>query len=165
MRRYALTAMTALLATVGIHASAGTSAASKEGVWRSPSYAPKPFHTNDARMRVRFTTTGRARPGFEYFVVYSIYGPDSVSDKCASLGFSDEKKHVVRKQTILGAAGRTYTVVFKPGSTSLHLRPRQWLLPRPGLCRNHISVNEINPSKKTSRLLGATIAFRVIRAS
>jgi hypothetical protein len=160
MRRYTLTAVIALLATVGL-SGAGTSAISKEGV-SSSSYAPKPFYNDITRLRIRFTTTGRARPGFEYLAIYSIHGPGSLSEKCASFGLSDEKNDVVREQTILGAAGRSYTVIFKPARFSSDFPVVHGFCPGRAFVE-FTSASIAHPSKKTSRLL-ATLTFRVRKA-
>lgn len=114
------------------------------------SYTPKPFTAGLSRMSVRFTTTGRARPGYYYDVYLFI---DARDDRgCVSLGVSDRAD----SDRILGAPNQTYTVLLMGIK-----RP-----PGP-FCHGHAEVTvvstSITPSSKRTRVL-RTISFRVLRA-
>jgi hypothetical protein len=113
------------------------------------SYAPKPLTADLSRMRVRFTTTGRARPGY-YYDVYLFINPRD-DRGCVSLGVSDR----TGTDRILGAPDHTYTV-----SLSGVKRP-------PGdFCDGRAEVTvvsrSIDPSSKRTRILRA-ISLRVLR--
>jgi hypothetical protein len=87
---------------------------SAEGV-SSLSYAPKPFYDDLSGMRVRFTTTGRARPGWQYVVSLIILGPDAQPEnRCTSVLISSLPTDVIRPfHRVLGGTGKTNTVVFR----------------------------------------------------
>ena len=110
-----------LAAVVSVPASGSPergSTVAKEGV-SSLSYAPKPFYDDLSRMRVRFTTTGRAGPGRHYIVSLLIVGPDAfggASNGCAYLASSKGLPRGVRPVRILGAPGRTYVVWLHAGA-------------------------------------------------
>jgi len=61
-------------------------------------------------MRVRFTTTGRAQSGWEYYVYLTIERPKSKKTHCAYKAASWLPTMVRRVQHISGVAGKTYTV-------------------------------------------------------
>ena len=61
-------------------------------------------------MRVRFTTTGRAQPGWEYYVYLVIRQPKAKKLKCANTAASWVPSMVRRVQHISGIAGGNYTV-------------------------------------------------------
>jgi hypothetical protein len=149
-----------VLSTPVSGASSRQSRDSREGV-SSLSYAPKPVYDDLRRMRVRFTTTGRAGPGREYLVSLFIEGPDAAAGMRASTcdnyidsyfpGNSTVKGH------ILGAPGHTYTV---------------WLIASQGwggyFCHGRaelaIYTNSIrHPSLKRIRTW-RTAKFRILRA-
>ena len=124
-------------------------------------YSPKPFYDDLETMSVSFTTTGPARSGFQYVATYSITGPDVDALKCAFIGFSDKEKYVVSDETILGEAGRTYTVDFKPVGLTDDFPAEYFCHGRVDLTVTSVSID--NPSKETSRRM-AELEFRVLTA-
>jgi hypothetical protein len=136
VRFLALVALLALALLVTATASgevAGSSrrAAGSEGV-ASLTYAPKPFYDDLSRMKVRFTTTGRARSAFEYVVVLFITGIGTgSSSECDANVISGVPGSSAPSSRIHGAPGQTYTVwllagkndggVFCPGRASLNV--------------------------------------------
>jgi hypothetical protein len=135
--------------TVG-SASARDTASSAVGV-SSLSYAPKPFYDDLSRMRVRFTTTGRAKPGTDYSVVLLIDGPDAGPDaSCQNLAVSFDAATAVNPRRIVGAPGKTYTVWLKAtGGYSAE----------PYFCHGRASLT-VTAGKRDLR----TIKFRILRA-
>jgi len=73
-------------------------------------YAPQPMTSRDSLMRVRFTTTGRAQPGWEYYVHLVIRQPKAKKLKCATRAASWVPSMVRRVQHISGVPGANYTV-------------------------------------------------------
>jgi hypothetical protein len=73
-------------------------------------YAPKPVTSRDSLIRVRFTTTGRAQPGWEYYVYLLIRQPKAKKLKCANRAASWVPSMVRRVQHISGVAGGNYTI-------------------------------------------------------
>jgi len=73
-------------------------------------YAPKPTTSRDSLMRVRFTTTGRAQPGWEYYVYLTIRQPKAKKLHCANRAASWVPSMVRRVKHISGVAGGNYTV-------------------------------------------------------
>ena len=124
-----------------------------EGV-SSLGYGPKPFYDDRSRMRVTFTTTGRAGQNREYYVLLTIDGPDT--SNCADLAGSTVP--FLNPVTVLGAPGRTYAV---------------WLTASPIVfngyfCRGRatlwVGTNTIEyPSRAANRVLRKT-QFRILRA-
>jgi hypothetical protein len=90
-------------------ASLRAAASSTGGVF-VVTYAPQPMTSRDSLMRVRFTTTGRAQPGWEYYVYLVIRQPRAKKLKCASRAASWVPSMVKRVQHISGVAGGSYTV-------------------------------------------------------
>lgn len=84
----------------------------REGV-SSLRYAPKPFYDNHSRIRVTFTTTGRARPRFKYAVSLIIARSNTSTSDCTSIVTSEASHMVVAPQQILGGRGKTYTVQLR----------------------------------------------------
>lgn len=82
--------------------------AAKEGV-AVVRFSPKPFYDDLTRMNVRFVTTGRARPGFEYFVSLQALGPAALPLNCTTVVVSSESD----RGHIVGAPGRGYTAVLR----------------------------------------------------
>jgi hypothetical protein len=74
----ALLVIGAAVTTTVAKAASNNAREKAEGV-SSLTYAPKPFYDNRSRMKVRFTTTGRARPGFNYLVTLLVSGPSTGS--------------------------------------------------------------------------------------
>ena len=102
-------------------------------------------------MRVRFTTTGRARPGFKYEVDLLMSGPDANGLDCAYGAFSRQRDSTV------GAPGQTYTVWLVAPS---------WMGGYFCHGRAELSVDSVSVqhrSSKTSRTV-RTISFRMLRA-
>ena len=123
---------------------------SAEGI-SSLTYAPKPFVDTSSRMRVEFTTTGRARPGHYYDVYVFIDAPDDARN-CVRLGVPSAAG-IARR--IVGGPGESYTV---------------WLAgvrARADFCRGKAELAVISrPISRTStqvRVLRA-ISFRVLHA-
>jgi hypothetical protein len=73
-------------------------------------YSPQPTTSRDSLMRVRFTTTGRAQPGWEYYVYLVIRQPKAKKLKCANQAASWAPSMVRRVQHISGIAGGNYTI-------------------------------------------------------
>ena len=73
-------------------------------------YAPQPMTSREALMRVRFTTTGRAQAGWEYYVYLVIRQPRAKKLKCANKAASWVPSMVRRVQHISGVSGGNYTV-------------------------------------------------------
>jgi len=71
-------------------------------------YTPQPVTSRDSLMRVRFTTTGRAQPGWEYYVYLVIRQPKATKLKCANRAASWVPSMVRRVQHISGVAGGNY---------------------------------------------------------
>ena len=80
-----------------------------EGV-SSLEYAPKPVYDDFSKLRVRFTTTGQARPGYEYYVSLGIDGPDARGSDCAWVAYSSLEGQSSRRGHIVGAPGKTITL-------------------------------------------------------
>lgn len=104
----------ALTVAVGFGASAAParsewSASSVGGVF-VVTYAPVPVSNVLSQLRVRFTTTGRAQPGWEYYVLLSVQRSKAKKQRCAPMAASWVPSMVRRVQHISGVAGRTYTV-------------------------------------------------------
>ncbi len=153
MKITALAPVVSVLALVGC----GDAGEPHEGV-SELSYAPKPFYDDLDRMHVSFTTTGPARPGFEYEVILSMKGPEVDVLECGAFAFSDNPKSAVRRQTIVGEKGHTYTVTFKP---SLISDADYFCHGRATLAVVSVAIR--NPSRKTSRKM-KTPSFRVLGA-
>jgi hypothetical protein len=85
-------------------------AASSTGGVFVVTYAPQPMTSRDSLMRVRFTTTGRAQPGWEYYVYLVIRQPKAKKLKCANRSASWVPSMVRRVQHISGVAGGNYTI-------------------------------------------------------
>jgi hypothetical protein len=112
--RGAMLAAVAVLA-VGAFVSSAESAplpiaASSTGGVFVVTYAPQPITSRDSLMRVRFTTTGRAQPGWEYYVYLVIRQPKAKKLKCANKAASWAPSMVRRVQHISGVAGGNYTI-------------------------------------------------------
>jgi hypothetical protein len=111
----AVAATALVLAMLAASTQSAVSGATTEGV-SSLSYAPKPFYDDLSRMRVRFTTTGRAGPGREYDVILFILGPEALGSCdysapcCSSTAWSKLRSDTLRPVRVLGQPGRTYTV-------------------------------------------------------
>jgi hypothetical protein len=73
-------------------------------------YEPQPMTSRDSLMRVKFATTGRAQPGWEYYVRLVIRQPKAKNLKCANRAASWVPSMVRRVQHISGVAGGNYTV-------------------------------------------------------
>ena len=73
-------------------------------------YAPMTLTSALSQIRVRFTTTGRAQPGWEYYVYLAIRAPKSKKTRCAHKAASWIPSMVRRVQHISGVSGKTYTV-------------------------------------------------------
>lgn len=130
--------------------------ATSEGV-SSLTYAPKPFYDNLSRMKVRFATTARARPGFEYVVTLLVSGPSTGSwFQCDETAVSGEPGTSLPPSAIHGAPGRTYVV---------------WLLAgrKDGghFCRGRASLSVVSASasRPSSNRRLRTLAFRILPAS
>lgn len=124
---------------------------SAEGI-SSLSYAPKPFLDTSSRMRVDFTTTGRARPG-HYYDVYVFIDASADASNCVSLGVTSGSG-IARR--IVGSPGQSYTV---------------WLAglkdPRADFCPGKAELSVISrPISRTSTKVRVlrTISFRVLHA-
>lgn len=131
-------------------ASARDAASSAVGV-SSLSYAPKPFYDDLSRMRVRFTTTGRAKPGTYYYVDLLINGPDAGPDaSCLNLAVSDQAYTAVNPHRIPGAPGKTYTVWLKATGG---------LSSEPYFCHGRAELS-VSAGKRDLR----TLKFRILRA-
>jgi hypothetical protein len=124
---------------------------SAEGI-SSLTYAPKPFVDTSSRMRVDFTTTGRARPGHYYDVYVFIDAPDDARN-CVSLGVPSGAG-IARR--IVGGPGESYTVWL----AGVRARPADF-------CHGKAELAVISrPISRTStrvRVLRA-ISFRVLHA-
>src|SRR5262249_52339127 len=99
-------------AAVGVSARAASSApdvASTGGVF-VVTYAPVSVTNKMSELRVRFTTTGRAQPGWTYYVLLSIQRPKAKKPRCAFKAASWNPTEVRRVQYISGVPGQTYTV-------------------------------------------------------
>lgn len=143
-------------ATAAVRTSSSETAAVSEGV-TSLTYAPKPFYDDLPRMRIRFTTTGRARPGSEYVVVLFISGANTGSMfDCDDTVISTVPGSAIPQRRILGAPGRRYGV---------------WLLADRAfgrhfcLGRARLSVSSTSLSRPSSNRDLRTIRFRVLHAS
>ena len=118
------------------------------------SYAPKPFYDDLSRMRIRFTTTGRAKPGHYYAVILSISGPDAGPGAgCTNLGYSEDSGTTVHARRILGGRGQTQTVWFKAGSFGRYF------------CHGRATVTvDVGPKNVSLRREIRTLNFRILRA-
>ena len=132
-RRRAMLVAVAVLSVAGAFASSAEStplratASSTGGVF-VVTYAPQLVTSRDSLMRVRFTTTGRAQPGWEYYVRLVIRQPKAKKLKCATRAASWVPGMVRRVQHISGVPGGNYTVWPTCGQVarrSLLRRPRR----------------------------------------
>ena len=73
-------------------------------------YAPVPLTSKLSEIRVRFTVTGRAQPGWVYYVYLVVPRPKSKKTRCAWVAASWNPKMVRRVPHISGVDGQTYTV-------------------------------------------------------
>ena len=112
--RGGMVAATAVLAAGPLVSSAEPAplpaAASSTGGVFVVTYAPQPMTSRDSSMRVRFTTTGRAQAGWEYYVYLVIRQPKAKKLKCANRAASWVPSMVRRVQHISGVAGGNYTI-------------------------------------------------------
>jgi hypothetical protein len=78
-------------------------------------YAPQGVTSKDSRLRVSFTTTGRAQPGWEYYVYFVVEGrkPKGAKPRCAWRAASWIPGMVTRVQHISGVAGGSYIVTLR----------------------------------------------------
>jgi hypothetical protein len=97
------------VAAPAMSAPAGPVAPSPGGVF-VVTYAPTKLTSALSQIRVRFTTTGRAQSGWEYYVYLLIERPKSKKTRCANRAASWVPSMVRRVQHISGVAGKTYTV-------------------------------------------------------
>jgi hypothetical protein len=132
-------------------ATARDSASSVAGV-SSLTYAPKPFYDDLSRMRVRFTTTGTARPGSYYSLSLLISGPDAGPNaRCLNLAVSGDRLFDTRpSRRIRGAPGRTYTV---------WLTAARGYSTEPYFCHGRAELT-VSAGKRDLR----TLKFRILRA-
>ena len=103
-----LAAVVAGVISLGPFSSAAVSsdaAISAEGV-SALTYGPKPFTDALSRMRVRFTTTGPARPGY-YYDVYVFVDRLDGEGGCLTLGVSNATG---AERRMIGASDHVYTV-------------------------------------------------------
>jgi hypothetical protein len=150
-----MAALTTALALLVVGCGGGKA---EEGV-SDLTYAPQPFYDDLLTMSVNFTTTGPAREGFEYAVVFEIVGADTNLLGCRFFGLSTRHDDVRSDQTILGEPGKTYTVEFKAADESLDV---SHFCRGPGtLAVTSVSID--NPSNETSRQL-QDLEFRVLPA-
>ena len=83
-------------------------------------YAPQRVTSGDSRVRVTFTTTGRAQPGWEYYVYLLVEGRKPKGKKkarCAWRAASWIPSTVRRVQHISGTSGGSYTVWLRAART------------------------------------------------
>jgi hypothetical protein len=73
-------------------------------------YAPQALSSRLAEVRVRFTTTGRAQSGWQYYAYLVVERPKSKKLRCAHKAASWVPGMVRRVPHISGVAGKTYTV-------------------------------------------------------
>lgn len=97
-----------LTALVSGSTALSSTAVAPEGV-SSVSYSPKPLYNDLSYIRVRFTTTGRARPGWGYGVDLETKGP---AGGCAYVAASNTPLLGGSRRVITGAPGTTYTVTL-----------------------------------------------------
>ena len=79
-------------------------------------YMPQRVTSKDSRLRVRFTTTGRAQPGWEYYVYFVVQGrrpKGAAKARCAWRAASWVPSMVKRVQHISGVSGGSYTVSLR----------------------------------------------------
>ena len=81
--------------------------------------------------------------------------------KCSFFGLSNHEQFVVNDATILGEAGRTYTVEFKPAALTKDLPVDDFCHGRAFVQITSVSID--HASKETSRKLGK-LRFRVLPA-
>ena len=77
-------------------------------------YAPQKVTSKDSRLLVRFTTTGRAQPGWEYYVYFVVHGHQpkgAAKPRCAWRAASWVPSMVKRVQRISGVG--SYTVSLR----------------------------------------------------
>jgi hypothetical protein len=111
-------AMLVGIAALAVGAAFGASARSAPWEPTAPStggvfvvtYAPVPLTSALSQFRVRFTTTGRAQPGWEYYVLLTMKRPKVKKPRCAYRAASWVPSMVRRVQHISGVSGKTYTV-------------------------------------------------------
>jgi len=72
--------------------------------------APTPLTSALSEIRVRFTVTGRAQSGWEYYVYLTLPRPKSKKTHCAHIAASWNPRMVRRVPHISGVEGNTYTV-------------------------------------------------------
>ena len=99
----------AAFAAPGESASLGTGTPATGGVF-IVTYMPKPMTSGNSLMRVRFTTTGRAQPGWVYYVYLEVRRPRAKKLRCANRAASWVPSMVRRVQHISGVSGGSYTV-------------------------------------------------------
>jgi hypothetical protein len=83
-------------------------------------YAPQRVTSGDSLVRVSFTTTGRAQPGWEYYVYLLVEGRKPSGDKkarCAWRAASWIPSMVKRVQHISGTSGGSYAVWLRAART------------------------------------------------
>jgi len=83
-------------------------------------YAPQRVTSGDSRVRVGFTTTGRAQPGWEYYVYLRVEGRKPKGKKkarCAWRAASWIPSMVNRVRHISGTSGGSYTVWLRAART------------------------------------------------
>ena len=90
-------------------ASVNLAAPSSGGVF-VVTYAPQPLSSRLSEVRVRFTTTGRAQSGWQYYAYLAVERPKSKKLRCAHRAASWVPAMVRRVPHISGVAGKTYTV-------------------------------------------------------
>ncbi len=73
-------------------------------------YSPQRLTSAASQMRLRFTTTGRAQPGWEYYVYLRVERRTAKKPRCANRAASWVPGMVKRVRHISGVAGGTYTV-------------------------------------------------------
>jgi hypothetical protein len=125
--------VTAALAAATVFVGSATSSPS-EAVAPSPggvfvvTYAPQPLTSALSQIRVRFTTTGQARLGWEYYV-YLALKPRPKKTRCAHTAASWNPATARHVQHISGAPGKTYTVWLRAAkSLGGHFCPGRGIL-------------------------------------
>jgi hypothetical protein len=114
VRRATFIGVAALLISAAFGASAtsaplGTATPSTGGVF-VVTYSPLPLTSALSEVRVRFSTTGRAQPGWEYYVYLSMQRPKAKKPRCAHKAASWVPSMVRHVPHISGVSGGTYTV-------------------------------------------------------
>lgn len=153
--RVSLYAAASLVAAAALVSSAkSTEAAVSVAGVSALSYAPKPFYDDLTHMTVRFTTTGRTRPGREYFVVLEVFGRDQ--DCQFATVYPDD----YNKPRVLGGQGKNYVVTLGAKKSSFGLY--EYFCRGPARLR--VGSNLIrSPTRRTVRF-HRTINFRIFHA-